>query len=84
MSGHDKADDIPGLFKDLRPLIGETGRQAAERVFDEKYGKGKWDLKNPETLKHFKKLQKYFDRGFRDPKTLPGPENRAPGEDLQV
>jgi hypothetical protein len=32
----------------------------------------------------FKKLQKYFDRGFQDPKTVPGPEFRIPGEDFAV
>jgi len=84
LSGKEKADDIPQLFKGMRPLVGESGRQAAERAFDEKYGKGKWDLKDPETFEQFRKLQKYFDRGFRDPKDLPGPENRIPGEEFEV
>jgi len=84
LSGKEKADDVPSAFRGMRPLVGETGKQAAERVFDEKYGKGQWDLKDPEIKDQFNKVKKYFERGFRDPKTLPGLENRIPGEEFQV
>lgn len=84
LSGKEKADDIPTPFRGLRPLVGESGKQAAQRIFDEKYGKDKWSLKDPKTRRDFNKLQKYFDRGFRDPQALPGPENRMPGEEFGV
>lgn len=68
----------------MRPLVGESGRQAAERAFNEKYGEGNWDLKNPRLRREFGKLQKYFDRVFRDPQLLLGPYNHIPGEDFGV
>jgi hypothetical protein len=84
LSGKEKAKDIPKDFKGMRPLVGESGRQAAERVFNERYGEGNWNLKDPQFRREFGKLQKYFDRGFRDPQSLPGPSNHIPGDDFGV
>lgn len=74
----------PAHSRECDRLSVNQGKQAAKRVFDEKYGEGKWSLKDPNTRRDFRKMQKYFDRGFRDPQALPGPENRIPGEDFGI
>ena len=84
LSGKEKAKDIPRDFRGMRPLVGESGRQAAERAFNERYGEGNWNLRDSRFRREFGKLQKYFDRGFRDPQSLPGPFNHIPGDDLEV
>lgn len=40
LSGKDAARDVPSWAKGQRPLRTENGRQFAERLLDEKYGKG--------------------------------------------
>ncbi|WP_428659348.1 hypothetical protein [Reyranella sp.] len=84
LSGKEKAKDIPRDFRGMRPLVGESGRQAAERAFNERYGEGNWNLRDSRSRREFGKLQKYFDRGFRDPQSLPGPFHHIPGDDFGV
>ena len=80
-SGKEGAKDTPGWAKGTRPRVGETGEQAAKRAMDGKYGEGNWDRKTGDG--EFGKLQKYYDRHFRDPKELPSPYEGpfAPGDD---
>ncbi len=66
LSGQAGAKDIPSWARGMRPRIGEAGKDAAERVLDQKYGKGNWN--KDDDGREFYKLQKYFDRSFRDPK----------------
>jgi hypothetical protein len=62
----------------LSQLVGDLRRP-------ERRGVGNWDLKNPDTLNEFQKLQKYFTRGFRDPKprAIPIPYG-IPGGDREA
>ena len=48
-----------------RPKVGENGNKFAERLLDNKYGKGNYD-KGPNT--EFNKIRKWGDRAFVDPK----------------
>lgn len=41
-------------------------------------------LKDPRFRREFGQLQKYFNRGFRDPRSLPGLYDRIPGEDFEI
>ncbi|MDP2378186.1 hypothetical protein [Reyranella sp.] len=63
-SGKDGAKDIPSWAKGHRPLVGESGKAAAKRVLDERYGPGNWT----KISREYQLLKKNFDRSFRDPK----------------
>lgn len=63
-SGKEKADDIPSWARNagLKPNPGESGKDFAERVCDQKYGKGNYN-KGPGS--EYNKLRKYGDRNFK-------------------
>jgi hypothetical protein len=66
LSGKEGAKDIPSWARGLRPRVGESGKLAAKRVMDDKYGPGNWE-RDPNRTSEFQNLRKYFDRSFRDP-----------------
>ena len=70
ISGEEGAKDPPSWARGQRPFVGESGKDFAKRLLDEKYGKGNYK-KGPDT--EFSKIQKWGDRAFRDPKALPLP-----------
>jgi len=60
-SGKERASNIPHWAKGQRPYVGESGKDFARRVLDEKYGKINHDT-GPRS--EFNMLKKYGDRGF--------------------
>lgn len=42
LSAKDAANDVPSWAKGQRPLTTKNGREFAERLLNEKYGKGKY------------------------------------------
>ena len=54
--------------KGVRPYESESGSEFAKRVMDEHYGKGKYDKEDPDIKKDRRKLTKYGDRAFENPK----------------
>jgi len=81
LSGKEGATDTPSFGKGIRPFVGEKGEAAAERVMDKQWGEGRW-RSDPDRMKEFRKLQKYYDRHFQDPsprKSLP-PSYDEPGD----
>jgi hypothetical protein len=58
-SGKERASDIPSWAKGKTKLSGESGKEAAKRVMDEKYGAGNYRT-GPRS--EYNKLKKYFDR----------------------
>ena len=42
ISGKEGAKDVPSWVRGQRPQTGESGRDFARRVLDEKYGTGNW------------------------------------------
>ena len=58
-SDKERATDIPSWTEGQKPLPGESGKDFATRLLDQKYGKGNYP-KGPRT--EFNKLQKYGDR----------------------
>ena len=63
-SGKDKATDIPSWAKGERPYTGENGKNFANRLMNERYGKGNWE-NNANRMREFRQLQKNGDRGYR-------------------
>ncbi|MFN8647614.1 MAG: RHS repeat-associated core domain-containing protein [Gemmatimonadales bacterium] len=63
-SGKAGATDAPSWAKGQRPLVGESGKNYAKRLLDDKYGAGKWKTG---AGSEFNQLQKYADRHFMDP-----------------
>ena len=61
LSGKEAAKDVPSWAKGKRPLTTENGRQFAERLLDEKYGKGSYPT-GPGS--EFNKIKKWGDRAF--------------------
>ena len=61
LSPKEAAKDVPSWAKGKRPLTTENGRQFAERLLDEKYGKGKYPT-GPGS--EFNKIKKWGDRAF--------------------
>jgi len=64
----DRATDIPSWEKNMpnnRTFKAENGRAFAERLMNDRYGKGNWDMKNPKRRTEFSELQKYGNRGFQ-------------------
>jgi RHS repeat-associated protein len=64
VSGKEGAKDIPSWAKGNRPRVGESGKDFAKRLLDEKYGPGKYDS-GPGS--EFNKVRKWGDRAFVDP-----------------
>jgi RHS repeat-associated protein len=62
LSGKQGAKDKPSWVKDKAPKVGESGKDYAERLMDEKYGCGGWNDRGPDS--EFNKLKKYGDRAF--------------------
>jgi hypothetical protein len=67
VGGKEGAKGPPSWAEGQRPRVGESGKDFAQRLLDEKYGKGNYE-KGPDS--EFSKIQKWGDRSFRDPKGL--------------
>jgi hypothetical protein len=61
LSAKEAAKDVPSWAKGQRPLTTENGRQFAERLLDEKYGRGNYPT-GPGS--EFNKIKKWGDRAF--------------------
>ncbi len=75
LSGEEGAKDAPGWARGMRPYVGESGKDFAKRLLDEKYGPGKWNDTGPRS--EYNRLKKYGDRNFRDPKSLLLPDDNG-------
>jgi hypothetical protein len=75
LSGQEGAKDIPSWARGTRPYVGESGKDFAKRILDEKYGPGKWSEKGSKS--EYNQLQKYGDRNFRDPKSFIPPDDNG-------
>jgi len=64
-SGKDGSKDVPSWVKGERPYVGESGKDFADRVSNDKYGNGNFP-KGPGS--EHNKIRKYGDRGFQNPK----------------
>jgi RHS repeat-associated protein len=60
-SAKQASKDAPSWAKGKRPYKGESGKDFAKRLLDEKYGKGNWE-KGSNT--EHNKIKKYGDRAF--------------------
>jgi hypothetical protein len=64
ISGKEGSKDVPSWAKGARPKVGDSGKDFAERLLDDKYGKGNY----PKGAgSEFSKIQKWGDRAFQDP-----------------
>lgn len=72
LSGREGSKDIPSWARGKRPYVGENGRDSAERLMDDQYGRGNWEKNDPE----YRQLKKHGDRNFREliPVFRPGDE----------
>lgn len=61
LSAKEAAKDVPSWAKGQRPLTTENGRQFAERLLDDKSGKGNYPT-GPGS--EFNKIKKWGDRAF--------------------
>ena len=61
LSAKEAANDVPSWAKGQRPLTTENGREFAERLLAEKYGKGNYPT-GPGS--EFNKIKKWGDRAF--------------------
>ena len=68
VGGKEGAKNPPSWPEGQRPRVGESGKDFAQRLLDEKYGKGNYK-KGADS--EFSKIQKWGDRSFRDPKGVP-------------
>jgi len=68
VDGKAGAKDIPSWAEGQRPYEGESGKEFAQRLLDEKYGSGNY-ARGPSS--EFNQIQKYGDRSFQDPPPLP-------------
>nr|WP_308410209.1 hypothetical protein [Providencia stuartii] len=59
ISGKEGSKEVPRWAKGERPKVGENGNKFAERLLDNKYGKGNYD-KGPNA--EFNKIRKWSDR----------------------
>lgn len=64
ISGKEGAKDVPSWAKGERPNISESGKEFAERLLDQKYGKGNWE---PRKTPEYSQIKKWGDRAFIDP-----------------
>jgi hypothetical protein len=62
LSGKQGAKDIPDWAQGLRPQVGESGKNFAKRLMDEKYGPGNY-TEGPKT--EFNRIKKWADRAFQ-------------------
>lgn len=70
-SGKEGSKDVPSWVRSKRPYVGEKGRDYAERLMDEQYGRGNWKRTDQE----YQKIKKYGDRNFRDPRSILLPDD---------
>jgi RHS repeat-associated protein len=61
VSGKEGAKDVPSWARGQRPRIGESGKEFAKRLLDEKYGPGNYD-RGPTS--EFNQIKKWGDRAF--------------------
>lgn len=65
-SGKERASDIPSWAKGKTKLLGESGKEAAKRVMDDKYGAGNYSTgprsEYNKLKKHVLRDEVYFDR----------------------
>ena len=59
-SGKERASDIPSWAKGQKPMKGESGKDFAKRICDEKYGEGNYPI-GPGS--EYNQIKKYGDRG---------------------
>lgn len=71
LSGKEAAKDAPSWARGQRPYVGENGRDFAKRLMDQRYGRGNWKPTDPE----YRRIQKYGDRHFRDPRAILLPDD---------
>jgi len=71
VSGKEGAKDVPSWALGQKPRVGESGREFATRLMDQKYGQGNWGNRVGPG-KEFNQIQKWGDRAFANP----------PGSDL--
>lgn len=57
----------PSWAKGNRPLGGESGKDFATRLMNDKYGRGNWENKKGPG-REFNQIKKWGDRGFVDPR----------------
>ncbi len=62
ISGEEGAKDVPSWARGERPLVGEKGRDFADRLLDRKYGRGNY-RKGPKS--EHGKIKKWGDRAFK-------------------
>ena len=62
LSGKEKANDIPSWAKGNRPYKGESGKDFAKRLCDEKYGPRNY---KKGTFTEFNQIKKWGDRAFQ-------------------
>lgn len=65
VSGKEGAKDVPSWAEGNRPLVGEAGKDFANRLLDGKYGKDGWEGTGPGS--EHNKIKKWGNRGFIDP-----------------
>lgn len=61
LTGKEAASDVPSWAEGERPLIGESGKDFAKRLLDNKYGAGNYPT-GPGS--EFSKIKKWGDRAF--------------------
>ncbi len=61
LSDKEAARDVPSWAKGNRPMVGESGKDFARRLLDEKYGPGNYDT-GPGS--EFSQIKKWGDRAF--------------------
>jgi hypothetical protein len=66
-SGKEAASDVPSWARGVAREMGESPVNYARRVIDQRYDEGAW--RNPERARDLRKIQKYGQRAFRDPRT---------------
>lgn len=71
LSGKEGAKNAPSWARGQRPYAGESGRDFAKRLMDQRYGRGNWKKDGPE----YKRIQKYGDRNFRNPRAILAPDD---------
>ncbi len=65
INGKEGAKDAPSWARGERPYVGESGKDFADRLLGDQYGKGQYDT-GPRT--EHSRIKKWADRSFTDPK----------------
>ncbi|HEU0155220.1 MAG TPA: hypothetical protein VFQ82_04060 [Stellaceae bacterium] len=71
LGGKEGAKDVPSGARGQRPYVGESGREFAKRLMDQRYGRGNWKR----TDREYRQIKKYGDRNFRDPRSILLPDD---------